>query len=192
MLFRSRPTAAGSSAFVSDPSDPVVNRYEASGGHDYRQLAERTDLLTFDSEPLARDTEVTGPIRANLYVSCDCRDADLWVRLYDVGPDGAAWNEMSPGIDVQRASYRDWPKGRQLLQPGKIYQIAIEGPVTSNVFKQGHRIRIQVSGSFFPNFSRNLQNGEAEATSGHAVKAIINIHHNGKHASSVLLPVVTR
>ena len=189
-LSTTRPTAAGSSAFVSDPSDPVVNRYEASGGHDYRQLAERTDLLTFDSEPLARDTEVTGPIRANLYVSCDCRDADLWVRLYDVGPDGAAWNEMSPGIDVQRASYRDWPKGRQLLQPGTIYQIAIEGPVTSNVFKQGHRIRIQVSGSFFPNFSRNLQNGEAEATSGHAVKATINIHHNGKHASSVMLPVV--
>ncbi len=182
--------SGGNSAFVSDPADPVMNRYEASGGHDYRDLVSRSDLLTFDSAPLAHDTEVTGPIRADLYVSCDCRDLDLWVRIYDVAPDGAAWNQMAPGVDVQRASYRDWHRGRQLLNPGQIYEIAIDGPVTSNVFRQGHRIRIQVSGSFFPNFSRNLQNGGAEATTATGSKATIRIHHESTHPSHVVLPIV--
>ena len=78
-----------------------------SGAHDYRELANRPDVLTFDSAPLERDTEVTGPIHAQIYFSCDCRDTDLWVRLLDVAPDGTAFNLMSPGLDVLRASYRD-------------------------------------------------------------------------------------
>ena len=66
---------------------------------------------------------MTGPIRARVYVSCDCRDTDLWVRLLDVAPDGAAYNLMSPGLDAVRASYRDLDKGRQLLTPGRVYEI---------------------------------------------------------------------
>src|SRR6185503_6418010 len=99
------------SAFVSDPNDPVVNTYESAGVHDYRQLAERSDVLTFDSTPLTHDTDVTGPIRARVYISCDCRDTDLWVRLLDLAPDGAAYNLMSPGLDAMRASYRQLEKG---------------------------------------------------------------------------------
>src|SRR5581483_5682275 len=71
-------------AFVSDPENPVVNKYANSGGHDYRELANRNDMVTFDSAPLEHDTEVTGPITADMFVSCDCRDFDLWVRLLDV------------------------------------------------------------------------------------------------------------
>ena len=74
-----------------------------------------SDVLTFDTAPLESDTEVTGPIQAHMFVSCDCRDFDLWVRLYDVAPDGTAFNLMSPGLDVQRASYRDVTHGRQWL-----------------------------------------------------------------------------
>ena len=81
------------------------------GAHDYRDLTERSDVLTFDSAPLERDTEVTGPIRAQIYLACDCRDTDLWVRLLDVAPDGTAFNLMSPGLDVLRASYRNLKKG---------------------------------------------------------------------------------
>ena len=87
--------------------NPARNACENSGAHDYRQLERRSDVLTFDSAVLDSDTEVTGPIKAQIYFSCDCRDADLWVRLLDVAPDGAAFNLMSPGLDVQRASYRD-------------------------------------------------------------------------------------
>jgi hypothetical protein len=109
-----------------------------------------------------------------------------------VAPDGAAWNLMSPGVDVMRASYRQMEKGRQLLRHGQIYEIRIQGPVTSNLFKKGHRIRVQVSSSFFPNFSRNLQNGDLETTSATMTKATVHIYHDRLHPSHVVLPIVTR
>jgi putative CocE/NonD family hydrolase len=183
------PTARGFSSFVSDPVHPVTNRFVDAGAHDYSYLATRPDLLTFDTEPLARDLEVAGPIDSDLFVSCDCRDFDIWVRLYDVAPDGAAWNQMNAGIDVQRASYRDVARGRQLLRPGQVYEIRVTGPVTANVFRKGHRIRVQVSGSFFPNFSRNLQTGEPESVSAQSVKSAIRIYHEPAHASHVVLPM---
>ena len=191
-LSRSKPKSGGFSAFVSDPAHPVTDRYTGiSGGHDYRYLATRRDLLSFDTAPLAADTEVTGPIDARLFISCNCRDADIWVRLYDVAPDGAAWNEMNPGDDVQRASYRDAARGRQLLHPGRIYEIDVKGPVTSNVFKKGDRIRIQVSGAFFPMFSRNLQTGRLESVSSQIKKATIRIYHDRAHRSQIVLPIVS-
>jgi putative CocE/NonD family hydrolase len=149
----------GFSEFVSDPANPVVNEYDASGAHDYRKLAERSDVLTFDSAVLQTDEEVTGPIQARMFVSCDCRDLDLWVRLMDVAPDGAAFNLMSPGLDVMRASYRDVARGRQLLEPGKVYELRLGNLITSNVFLKGHRMRVQVFGSFSPNFSRICRRG---------------------------------
>jgi putative CocE/NonD family hydrolase len=178
------------SAFVSDPANPVRNIYSTSGAHDYRDLTKRADVLTFDSVVLDEDTEVSGPIQAKVYVSCDCRDLDLWVRLLDVAPDGIAFNLMSPGLDVQRASYRDLAHGRQLLTPGKIYEIEFEHLITSNVFLKGHRIRVQISGSFFPNFSRNLQTSELENSSAKMQKATIRVYHDADHRSQVILPIV--
>ena len=180
----------GSSVFVSDPSHPVTNTYGDLGAHDYRDLALRKDLLTFDSAPLTADTEVTGPMAAKVFVSCTCRDLDLWVRLYDVAPDGTAFNLMSPGPDVVRASYRDKAKGRQWLRPGQIYELDVAGAVTSNLFKQGHRMRVQLSGAFFPDFSRNLQSGENEVTASKLRKATIRIYHDPAHASRIVLPIV--
>ena len=178
------------SEFISDPAKPVVNSYDTSGAHDYRELTKRSDVLIFDSAPLDRDTEVTGPIHATIHLACDCRDADLWVRLLDVAPDGTAFNLMSPGLDAQRASYRDLRQGRQLLTPGKIYEIDLNNLITSNVFLQGHRIRVQISASFFPNFSRNLQTGESDRVSARMQKAKIRIYHDRNRASRVILPVV--
>jgi hypothetical protein len=125
-----------------------------------------------------------------VFVSCTCRDLDLWVRLLDVASDGTAFNLMSPGPDVVRASYRDKTKGKHLLRPGHIYEIDLRGPVTSNLFKQGHRMRTQLSGAFFPDFSRNPQSGESEVTSASVRKATIRIYHDPKHASRIVLPVV--
>jgi putative CocE/NonD family hydrolase len=185
------PTEAPST-FLSNPDDPVVNAYESAGVHDYQGLGKRSDVLTFESAPLARDTDVTGPIRARIYVSCDCRDTDLWVRLLDVAPDGAAHNLMSPGVDAVRASYRDLDKGRQLLTPGQIYELHLDNLVTSNVFLRGHRVRIQVSTTFFPNFSRNLHTGELETVSARSQRATIRVHHDREHPSQVSLHVVDR
>jgi len=183
-------TATRSVSFVSDPDDPVVNAYDSSGAHDYRGLAERADVLTFDSAPLQRDVEVTGPIQAEVYLSCDCRDLDLWVRLLDVAPDGTAYNLMSPGLDVQRASYRDPGKDRQWLTPRRIYRIALNNLITSNTFLAGHRLRVQISASFFPNFSRNLQSGQSEVTSAVTQRATVTVYADTRHASRIVVPVV--
>jgi putative CocE/NonD family hydrolase len=177
------------SEFVSDPARPVVNEYDSSGAHDYRKMTEREDVLTFDSPLMEKDTEITGPIHARMFVSCDCRDLDLWARLEDVSQDGTAFNLMSPGLDVLRASYRDLARGRQWLEPGKIYELDFTNLITSNVFLKGHRIRLQVSGSFYPNFSRNLQSGKSETESADGKKARIRVYSEAGHASQVLLPL---
>jgi hypothetical protein len=184
--------ADGSLSFLSDPAHPVTNTYSSSGAHDYRDMAKRSDVLTFDSAPMEKDVEVTGPIQADIFFSCDCRDTDLWVRVLDVMPDETAFNLMSPGLDVQRASYRDVAAGRQLLMPNQVYELKLDHLITSNVFKQGHRIRVQVSATFFPNFSRNLQSGELENSSAKMQKAQITVHTERAHASRVVLPVVPR
>jgi putative CocE/NonD family hydrolase len=180
------------SSFVSDPANPVTNPYDSSGARDYRDLAKRKDVLIFDSAPLEEDTEITGPIHARVYLSCDCRDTDLWVRLLDVAPDGTALNLMSPGLDVVRASYRDLKRGRKLLTPRHIYQLHLDNLISSNVFQKGHRIRVQISTTFFPNFSRNLHTGELESVSATMKKAKITIHSGRRYPSQIILPTVAR
>ena len=179
------PVDASSSVFRSDPANPVVNPYADAGAHDYQKLAERDDVLTFDSPPLASDLEVAGPIRARMFISCDCRDTDVWVRVLDVVPDGRAYNVMSPGLDAVRASYRDLSRGRQLLEPGTIYEVRLDHLVTANVFQKGHRIRVQVSSTFFPNFSRNLHTGERETVASRMQTATIRVHHDREHPSQI-------
>jgi putative CocE/NonD family hydrolase len=187
------PTEEEFSVFTSDPAHPVVDPYAGLlGGHDFRALATRSDVLVFDSEPLAQDVDVLGPITAQIYAACDCPDFDLWVRLLDVAPDGSAFNLMSPGNDVLRASYREPQRSRQLLTPGRIYMLTLPNMRTGNVFAAGHRIRVQISASFFPDFSRNLQSGELETTSARMRKAEIRIFHDREHPSRIVLPVVPR
>jgi putative CocE/NonD family hydrolase len=190
MLWQSASGSSGYSSFESDPAEPVTNLFKSSGAHDYRQLATRKDVLTFDSAAMESDLEVTGPIRAEVFLSCDCRDLDIWVHVLDVAPDGTAFNLMSPGLNVVRASYRDAQYGRQLLKPGQIYRLELPHLITSNVFQKGHRIRVQISASFFPNFSRNLQSGEWETTSAKMQKATIRVYHQGNQRSRVILPVI--
>jgi len=96
---------------------------------------------------------------------------------------------MSPGADVLRASYRDMNKGQQLLEPGEIYALSLPGLVTSNRFAAGHRIREQISGSFAPHLSSNLQTGESEITSRLSQPATIKIHHSESYPSRLILPV---
>jgi uncharacterized protein len=174
--------------FVSDPTHPVSDPYTAFGARDYRSFAGRKDVLVFDSEPMTLDTEVTGPVRAEIYASADVPDFDLWVRLLDVSPDGTAYNLMSPGLDVLRASYRNGSAQPELLKAGEIVRLNLDRLLTSNVFKAGHRIRVQISGAFFPHFSRNLQTGKSEATSSESRIGHIRIYND----SRIFLPVIPR
>jgi putative CocE/NonD family hydrolase len=178
--------------FASDPASPLTDPYAEFGARDYRSFSGRKDALLFDSEPLPADLEVTGPIRAEMYVSADVPDFDLWVRVLDVAPDGTAYNLMSPGLDVLRASYRNGSLIPELLEPGKIYRLDLDRLLTSNVFKSGHRIRVQVSGAFFPHFSRNLQTGKSEITSSDTRVGHIRVLNDAEHASRIVLPVIPR
>ena len=181
---------AKATSFLSDPAHPVSDPYDAYGAHDYHTLAGREDVLVFDSKALEKDTEVTGPITAEIYVSADVKDFDLWARLLDVAPDGTAFNLMSPGLDVLRASYRDETVQPELLRPGEIYKLTLNRLLTSNTFLKGHRIRVQLSGAFYPHFSRNLQSGRSEIVSKESRLGRISVYLDGKHASRLVLPVI--
>lgn len=185
------PDVSGNSAsaFSADPKRPVADPFDEPGAHDYRALAERADVLTFETAPLAADLQVAGNIAAEIHASCDCRDFDLWVRLQDVHPDGAAYNVTSPGNDVIRASYREPQSGPRPLEPGKVYLLRLAQALTAQRFAKGHRIRVQVSASFDPHLSRNLQTGESEVASASSRVAMITLHHGAAQPSRVLLPV---
>jgi putative CocE/NonD family hydrolase len=183
------PEAPSQSAFVADPEDPVRDPVDAPGPQDHRLLAARDDLLTFDSAPFTDATAVVGAIEAVIYASCDCRDFDLWARLYDVYPDGRVMNLMTPGQDMLRASYRDPESGRELLVPGRVYELELTNLHTANRFAPGHRLRLQVSASFAPHYSTNLQTGESEAIGAESHPATIRIHHDADHASRLRLPL---
>jgi putative CocE/NonD family hydrolase len=187
---RTASTGDEFSSFIADPEDPVVDPYETFGPHDYQQLAARQDTLTFDTEPLHDDLTVAGAITAVVHASCDCTDFDLWVRIQDVWPDGRAMNVMSPGNDVLRASYREPEAGRQLLEPGKFYELRLPKLITAIRFAKGHRLRVQLSASFAPHFSTNLQTGELETVSAASRPATITIRHDAEYPSRLLLPVL--
>jgi putative CocE/NonD family hydrolase len=176
---------------LSDPAHPLTDPHAAYGAHDYRAFAGRKDVLVFDTDPMLADTEVTGPIRAEIYASADVPDFDLWVRLLDVAPDGTAFNLMSPGSDVLRASYRNGKPEPELLKPGEVYKLELNRMLTSNVFRTGHHIRIQISGAFSPHFSRNLQSGESEITSSKMCLAHVRIYHEPDHHSRIELPIIS-
>lgn len=192
-LERSGPKkTSANSNFRSDPARPLTDPYPGYGAHDYRSLAGRKDVLVFDSDPLPADMEVTGPVRAEVYLSAGCSNVDLWVRLLDVAADGTALNLMSPGLDVLRASYRKESLQPDFLEPGSIIRLDLNRMLTSNTFLAGHRIRVQISGAFFPHFSRNLQTGTSEITSSRAFPCMVRIYHGAKHPSRVVLPVIPR
>jgi putative CocE/NonD family hydrolase len=194
-VLRWSPPISGlpSTSFVSDPANPVTDPYpERSGAHDYRALASRPDVLTFETPPLEEDVEVIGAMTAEVYLSADAPDTDLWVKVFDVAPDGTAWNLMSPGLDVIRASYRDTTAGRRLLIPGRVYLLRLGDLLTANTFKKGHRIRVGLSTTFFPHFSRNPHTGDLETTSSRMRTARITVHHGPRYQSRLILPVIQR
>jgi putative CocE/NonD family hydrolase len=187
----SEPAAeGGTTAFESDPARPVEDPFASdAGAHDYRALAARTDVAVFETAPFRQDTRVLGAIRAELFVSTDAPDIDLWVKLFDVAPDGTAYNLMSPGLDVLRASSRAGG-AREMLRPSEVYALRFENLMTGNTFLEGHRLRLLVCGSFFPHFSRNLQTGALEMSSAETRPARVQVHHSRAHASRLVLPVL--
>ena len=146
----------------------------------------RDDVLVYTTDPITEGLEVTGPIKAILYVSSSAKDTDFTAKLVDVYPDGTAYNVQE---GIPRARYRDsWDK-KVLMKPGEVYRVTIDLEATSNYFGQGHRIRLEISSSNFPRFDRNLNTGGSNYNETAWVVAHTTVHHSEKYPSHVVLPV---
>jgi putative CocE/NonD family hydrolase len=188
------PGAEPADTFVYDPDRPVPtvggsNMTIPAGPVDQRGVEGREDVLVFTSAPLESDLEVTGPINVTLYAASDAKDTDFTAKLVDVHPDGRAYN-LQDGII--RARYRESASQPTLIEPGKVYQYAIDLWATSNLFKRGHRIRVDISSSNFPRFDRNPNTGDAFGVDAKLQKATQTIHHDERYPSHITLPVIPR
>jgi len=185
-------------SFVYDPASPVPTvggplccdqTHLPGGPRDQLQVETRKDVLVYSTPPLAVDTEVTGPVTLDLFAKSSAVDTDFTGKLVDVSPDGFAYN-VTEGI--LRARYRESMSAARPLDPNKVYEYKIDLWSTSNVFKKGHRIRLEVSSSNFPRFDRNLNTGKSAAESAAFIKATNAILHDSEHPSALLLPVAAR
>jgi putative CocE/NonD family hydrolase len=131
--------------------------------------------------------EVTGPVKVVLYASSDSVDTDFVAKLVDVYPDGSSYN-MAEGI--VRARYRESLSKPSLLKPGQIYRFDIDMVGTSVAFLKGHRIRVHVTSSHFPQFDRNPNTGERFGTTAKVTVAQQAVYHDAERPSHILLPVI--
>ena len=184
--------------YVYNPIDPVPTlggqlccdpAFQAPGVYDQRPVEARDDVLVYTTPPMDRDTEVTGPVTVTLYASSSARDTDFTAKLVDVEPSGYARN-LTDGII--RARYRRPRQPADLIGPGQVYEYTIDLWATSNVFKKGHAIRLEVSSSNFPRFDRNCNTGEPIGSDADFVSALQTVHHTSQYASHVTLAVVPR
>jgi len=157
------------------------------GPQDQRPAEARGDVLVFSTPAFTQNTEVTGPVTLDLYVSSSAVDTDFTGKLVDVWPSGFAQN-LTEGI--LRLRYRNSQEKPELGNPGEIYHISVNLWATSNVFLPGHKLRLEVSSSNFPRFDRNLNTGEDQARGTRMVKATNVIYHDKARPSALVLPIV--
>ena len=192
------PTAEPADRFEYDPGNPVPTRggglccdpfFLPGGAFDQRPVENRHDVLVYTSTILEQDTEVTGPITLQLWASSSAPDTDFTGKLVDVHPSGVAYN-LTDGII--RARYHESRSRPSLLEPGRAYLFVVDMGATSNLFKAGHRIRLEVASSNFPRFDRNLNTGAPVGASSEMRVAMQTVLHSEAHSSYLSLPVVAR
>ncbi|WP_378731212.1 CocE/NonD family hydrolase [Nocardia brasiliensis] len=179
-----------------DPTDPAPS----VGGHsccgvgtgpqgpfDQAAVEQRTDVLTYDTEPLGTDTELTGPITVKLWAASTAVDTDFVARLEVLAPDGSAIN-LNNGI--LRTAFRDSLSNPTPIVPGQPYQFTIKIWPTSYQFKAGDRIRIALSSSDYPQYAPNPNTGEPFGESTRTEIATQSIYKDPEHPSSVTVPII--
>lgn len=156
-------------------------------------LSARRDVLVFMTPPLTEDVEVTGPIDVKLWASSSAPDTDFTAKLIDVhppSPDYPAGIDMNLEDGIIRARFRNSLERAELMRPGEIYQFIIQLYPTSNLFKAGHRIRLDISSSNFPRFDVNPNTGEPLNDHRRMTVASNTIYHDRAHPSHVILPLI--
>jgi putative CocE/NonD family hydrolase len=182
-------------SFTYDPDQPVPSHGGndccgapfPTGPRDQRVVESRNDVLVYTSEVLTRPLAIAGPVRMKLVAATDGRDTDFMVKLVDVHPNGYAMN-LAEGII--RARFHKGLDRMELLEPNRAYEFDVDMRGTANVFLPGHRIRVDITSSNFPQFDRNPNTGEDLGASAKVRIAKQTVHHDAEKASHILLPVV--
>ena len=187
-----------SDSFDYDPMNPVTSygggvcctgNAVQGGAFDQREMEEREDILVYTSDPLEEGIEMSGFIESVLYLSSDVKDTDLTIKIIDVLPDGTAYNLDET---IQRVRYREGYDKEVFMGKDKVYKVELTPMATSNYFKKEHRIRVEVSSSNFPRFSRNLNTGGDNYDESESVVAHNTIHHSKRYPSHIKLPFISR
>ena len=195
LLTRDNPASEAADIFVYDPRFPVPTiggRLLDSGSLvpgplEQSVVEKRGDVLCYTTPELTQEMEVTGPLKLHLFASTSAKDTDFVAKLVDVYPDGSAYNVAEGWI---RARYRNGVLHSSFVQPGKVYEYTLDLAHTSIVFKQGHRIRIDVTSSNFPRIDRNMNTGNAFGVDKTGIPAVQTICHEPDYASYIDLPVI--
>ena len=192
------PASDATDTYLYDPLRPVPTlggrimlptTANAAGAVDQRPAESRDDVLCFTSDVLTEPLEVTGHLTLTLFASSSAADTDFTGKLVDVFPDGRAIF-LTDGI--LRARYRNSLAEPEPLTPGETYELTLDLSITSNVFRPGHRIRLEVSSSNFPRFDRNTNTGGVIAQEAETVPAINRVLHGPDHPSRLTLPIIRR
>ncbi len=180
------PALGGNHSYIDEQARNVLR----PGPVDQRPLENRPDVLLFKTPPLAEDVRVTGPVVARIHAATTAVDTDFVVRLIDILPDGTQYN-LTEGILRGRFHRSVWGPP-ELLQPGRAYDFTIHLQPTSNLFRKGHRIAVQVTSSAFPLWDRNLNTGHQQGFDTHMVVARQTVFLGGDNASKISLTILPK
>jgi putative CocE/NonD family hydrolase len=173
------PTAGGRGA--------VAEAGFVTGPIDQTHIERRADVLCYTTSELDQDIEVTGPLNLHLFATTSCRDTDFTAKLVDVYPDGRAYN-IADGI--VRARYRNSLFQPELLTPGEVVEFIIRLGPTSQLFRRGHSIRIDIASSNFPTYDRNLNTGNRVGEDAEGIPALQTVFHQTGYTSYIDLPII--
>ena len=214
LLSTDKPSASAPTTFQFDPDNPVPTIggnlsggiMTLAGGFDQRErpdfygskppylaLSSRHDVLVFQTAPLEEDVEVTGPVTANLWISSSALDTDFTAKLLDVYPPNADYPEgfdLNLTDSIMRVRYRDSWEKPEFMEQGQVYKLSFPLYPTGNLFKKGHRIRVDISSSNFPRFDVNPNTGEPQGRSLRKMVAENAVYHDPEHSSHMELSVI--
>jgi putative CocE/NonD family hydrolase len=199
------PFPEGFDPETDDPRDHMHTIFHDGGSHQREEpglvgatppfplLADRSDVLVFQTEPLTEDIEVTGAIDINLWVSSSAVDTDFTAKLLDVYPPSEDYPDgyhLNLTDSIIRARYRNGFESAEMMELGEVYRVQVAVPPTSNLFQAGHRIRLDIASSNFPRFDVNPNTGEPMGRHTRTAKARNTVYVDQERPSHVVLPVV--
>lgn len=189
LLAAEPPDEEASDAYTYDPNDPCPTLWTRdlfAGASDRRQLEHRQDILYYRTPPLEDEVEIVGHPEVILYASSSARDTDFFARLVDEAPDGPA---IEVCYGMVRARHRNSLDREELLTPGEVTEFRIKLGPTACRFLKGHRIRLEITSSDFPNHDRNHNTGGNDLAETELVAAQQKVFHSPQHRSRLILTV---